>query len=136
MFLPQEAPFCYLSETSDSRRNEIYKTSDRRAVSERLANLPSERGSSPVNPTIKSQSLPFREGFWFLKTAKRWIRTSDTLVVEPSCRRFKSGPDIKKEAASGWPLFGRDRRIRTVGILLPKQALYQAELCPVFNFAK
>ena len=28
-------------------------------------------------------------------------------------------------------LSGRDRRIRTVGILLPKQALYQAELCPV-----
>ena len=27
--------------------------------------------------------------------------------------------------------YGRDRRIRTVGILLPKQALYQAELCPV-----
>ena len=28
-------------------------------------------------------------------------------------------------------LNGRDRRIRTVDILLPKQALYQAELCPV-----
>ena len=26
--------------------------------------------------------------------------------------------------------YGRDRRIRTVGILLPKQALYQAELSP------
>ena len=29
--------------------------------------------------------------------------------------------------------YGRDRRIRTVGILLPKQALYQAELCPVIS---
>ena len=28
--------------------------------------------------------------------------------------------------------YGRDRRIRTVGILLPKQALYQAELYPVY----
>ena len=29
--------------------------------------------------------------------------------------------------------YGRDRRIRTVGILLPKQALYQTELCPVIS---
>lgn len=39
-------------------------------------------------------------------------------------------PQSTKKAPSGAFFIGRDYRIRTYDILLPKQALYQAELSP------
>ena len=56
------------------------------------------------------------------------------MTVLPLSSKLSGDKKQKKEPIKKIGSFfisGRDRRIRTVGILLPKQALYQAELCPV-----
>ena len=56
------------------------------------------------------------------------IRTSD-----PQLRRLLLYPaELRDQSRRDYGLisFGRDYRIRTYDILLPKQALYQAELSP------
>ena len=63
-------------------------------------------------------------------------KTSDYIYLYQKNERFFDTPkNHKNKNRLCRRLFtGRDRRIRTIGILLPKQALYQAELCPVINF--
>ena len=84
------------------------------------------RGSNPVFAKLKK--LHARWSFFLIGDLER-IRTSD-----PQLRRLLLYPAELRDQSrldNGLISFGRDYRIRTYDILLPKQALYQAELNPV-----
>ena len=76
-----------------------------------------------LKPPCSQRFADGRNVLCFTKLGSRTFRCANEFE--------RAGPDILKTSRKGRFLNGRDGQIRTDDILLPKQALYQAELRPV-----